>query len=309
MHAARPGDHPGRRGRNFRRRRAQAKQLAALKLFPAPAASRQRVLQVRELQDLLILQGVNLAEHRFSGSSQVTVGPSGEAAHKEADQPPSPQLAKRVQRRVREAVVQYLQAKTGTKQTFLLQFELPPALVRSAAVSSKPITISGGTAPWTDAQTFELSINAPEGQTRTTLDVQVGEPSLVVAAVHSLSRDDHPRKQRRPGASRGGRRRRQLRSLDRRSGRQANDPRLADGKILTADAVQAQLLVHRGDVVTVYARSAGITVRTTARARDDGSLGELVALETMQERKPYQARVCGVRETKVFAQAMTVEQK
>jgi len=55
----------------------QAGRLAAVELFPAPAATRQRILQVRELQDLLLMRGVNLAEHQFSGSSQVVVGTTG----------------------------------------------------------------------------------------------------------------------------------------------------------------------------------------------------------------------------------------
>jgi len=62
-------------------------------------------------------------------------------------------------------------------------------------------------------------------------------------------------------------------------------------------------------VVTVYAQSAGIRVRTTARARDDGGLGDLVTMETMQDRKPYQARVCGMRETEVLAQVVPATER
>jgi len=288
----------------------QAARLAALELFPAPAAPRQRVLQVRELQDLLLMRGVNLAEHQFSGSSQVVVGTTSETGRKEPDLPLPPPVAKRAQKRVQEALVQYLQSKTGGTRSFILQFDLPPALARAAAATIKPIVVSGGTLPWTDKQSFDLAIETAEVSIRSAVDVQIGEPSVVVAVAHSLARgaiihENDVTLVHLETTDGGGN---SVHSIDDVVGKQTTRA-MADGKILTSDAVQPPLLVHRGDVVTVYARSAGITVRTTARAIDDGSMGELVTLETMQERKPYQARVSGVRETEVFAQAVSAEKK
>ena len=57
----------------------KADALAAVELFPTPAAPQQRFVRIRELQDLLLLRGVNLVEHQFSGPSQVTV--CGRATH------------------------------------------------------------------------------------------------------------------------------------------------------------------------------------------------------------------------------------
>jgi flagella basal body P-ring formation protein FlgA len=78
---------------------------------------------------------------------------------------------------------------------------------------------------------------------------------------------------------------------------------IAEGKILTPDALQSPLMVRRGDVVTVYARTAGIRIHTTARAKDDGAMGDLVSVESMTDRKQFTARVSGPREMEVFAQA------
>jgi hypothetical protein len=50
-------------------------------------------------------------------------------------------------------------------------------------------------------------------------------------------------------------------------------------------------------------------VRTTARARDEGGLGDLVTMETMQDRKPYQARVCGAHEAEVLAQVVPATER
>ena len=51
----------------------QTEALAATELFPAPSPASQRFLGLREIQDLLLLRGVNLTEHRFSGSNQVAI--------------------------------------------------------------------------------------------------------------------------------------------------------------------------------------------------------------------------------------------
>ncbi len=46
--------------------RREAESLAAVELFTAPAAGQQRVVRLRDLQDLLATRQINMAEHRFS---------------------------------------------------------------------------------------------------------------------------------------------------------------------------------------------------------------------------------------------------
>ena len=62
---------------------------------------------------------------------------------------------------------------------------------------------------------------------------------------------------------------------------------IAAGKPLTQNAIRPQVLVRRGEVVTVWARASGIRIRTMARARDDGGDGELVAVETLTDRGTF----------------------
>ena len=58
----------------------QADALRAIELFPSPPPGRPRFLPVREVQDLLLLRGIILTEHHFSGSSQVTIN-GGTTSH------------------------------------------------------------------------------------------------------------------------------------------------------------------------------------------------------------------------------------
>jgi flagella basal body P-ring formation protein FlgA len=79
------------------------------------------------------------------------------------------------------------------------------------------------------------------------------------------------------------------------------------GKVLTADALRTALWVRRGEVVSVYARTAGIQIRTAARARDDGSQGDLVSVESLLDHSAFYARVSGMREVEVYARSPRVE--
>ena len=79
------------------------------------------------------------------------------------------------------------------------------------------------------------------------------------------------------------------------------------GSVIDRETVRAPLLVRRGDVVTVYARSGSVRVRTTARARDDASAGEVVSVESLADRSTYLARVSGIREVEVFAHSPRAE--
>jgi flagella basal body P-ring formation protein FlgA len=79
------------------------------------------------------------------------------------------------------------------------------------------------------------------------------------------------------------------------------------GQMLEEQMVRAPLVVRRGEVVDVVARSAGIKVRVKGRSRGDGAMGDLVTVESVTDRKAFLARVCGAQEVEVFAQATVAE--
>lgn len=287
---------------------SRADALKRIELFPAPPPEQPRVLRVRELQDLLALRGVNLAEHRLSGSAQVQI-----ASEKKIVAPPvqplTEQAVKRAQRRLQEAILKYLQAQSPTNRPPALQFELTDAQQRAAANLSLPISIRGGNPPWSGAQRFAVSVETAEGQATFPLEVRVNRPSLVVAALHALPRGAIIHETDLTlvhGDPRGGGENGAFHAAEEVVGKQTTKV-IAEGNIVAPDAVQAPLLVRRGDVVTVYAKAAGIRIRTTARSKDNGALSDLVAVESLTDRKSFTARVCGPRETEVFAQAAAAE--
>jgi flagella basal body P-ring formation protein FlgA len=202
-----------------------------------------------------------------------------------------------------------LQEQSAANPPRTLQFEMTAAQQRAAAGSTLPISIRGGNPPWSGVQRLIVSVETAEGPASFPLEVRVSVPSMVVAASHPLSRgaiihaddltlvhgDAHDDSEN--GA---------FHAMEEAVGKQTTKT-VAEGKVLTPDAVQAPLLVRRGDVVTVYARTAGIRIHTTARSKDDGALCDLVAVESLTDRKSFTVRVCGPRETEVFAQAALAE--
>ncbi len=72
--------------------------LPLLSFFPPRRRRSSAVLRVREVQDLLSMRGINLAEHRFSGSSQIVLTSAVESVR--ADQSLTSSAVKRAHRRV-----------------------------------------------------------------------------------------------------------------------------------------------------------------------------------------------------------------
>lgn len=281
----------------------QAGTLAAMELFPAPSAARQRYLGLREIQDLLLLRGVNLAEHRFSGSNQVAIfGRQSEPSLQ--NEPLDFSAERRANRRVCEAVARYLQQSTSQNVDWIVQLQLSPEQARLAADPTRAISAVGGNAQWVGQQRFQISVESSGGPVQFTVDATVSMPPEVVVTVRALPRGAlvQPTDVELRRAGEFDDAMSALRSIDDVVGKETVRA-VGQGKLLTEEELRAPLLVRRGDVVTVYARSPGITVRTNARARDDGSQGDLIAVESLGERQRFFARVSGIRQVEVYARS------
>jgi flagella basal body P-ring formation protein FlgA len=282
----------------------ESKALAGLELFPAPAPGQQRTLRVRELQDLLAMRRVNLAAHRFSGSSQTVISSAGDQ-NKADPRPLSPSMVRRAERLVSEAVVRYLQQQVSSKESWNASVSLSESQARAIPMEARDITVRGGARPWVGKQQFELIVGAPAQATRLPVTVEVALRAPVVVVTASLPRGAVIRTadvQVQPDQS-GEDRGEACHSLDEVVGRELTRA-VAAGVVLQPQYLRTPILVRRGEVVTVYARSGGVRVRITARAKDEGSLGDLITVESLLNRKPYTARVSGIQEAEVYARAL-----
>ena len=78
------------------------------------------------------------------------------------------------------------------------------------------------------------------------------------------------------------------------------------GQALDVAALRRPLLVRRGEVVTVLARAEGVQVKTSARAMEQGALGDLITLQVVDSRERYTARVIGQQKAEVYASGVVV---
>lgn len=280
----------------------EAERLEATELFPTPAPGPARFLRVRELQDLLLLRGVPLQQHHLSGASQVAI--HGTETRTESDDTSVPPvLLKKAEREVAEAIARSLRS-SGNGQNWDVAVHLDDAQVRAVTKALGNVVAHGEAAPAAGLQRFDVVLGSGKAAERFPVEARLSLPLSVVVATRSLMRgaivgpNDVRLQPVSPNQSQGD----GFRSLEEVIGSEVIQM-IGEGTVLEKRLIHAPLMVHRGDVVTVYARAAGIRVRTTARAREDGSQGDLVSVESLTERKNYIARVCGIREMEVWARA------
>ena len=105
---------------------ADAKRLSEMDLLPAPAPNTKRVLRLREIEDLLVVRGVNLKDLRFSGASSVAVAnvPPQTAPAIKTRTPAVAPNAKELNRKAQDALLKYLLSQWPDAEDAKIEFEL-----------------------------------------------------------------------------------------------------------------------------------------------------------------------------------------
>jgi hypothetical protein len=125
----------------------EAKTLAAIDLFPTPAAGQQRAIRGEEIEKLLSYRPVNVARHRFSGAAEVVVaGPDG-LGDSLAVKSVSASTARRAETLIRGAIVDHLKKTGGGEQPWNVEFQLTNAQARLVPADGRRISIAGGQSP------------------------------------------------------------------------------------------------------------------------------------------------------------------
>jgi len=288
----------------------EADRLAATPLTPAPAPGKKRFLRGREIQDMLVGRGVNVGELRFSGANQVTVETlvavpvaepvvAAKPVERTSTTPPL-QIAN-------EAILNYLHTLAGTEVAFDLEFQLSANAASTLRNAAGDVTVTGGEEPLTGEQQFTLIVPTANGEVELPLSVSVSVPQAVVVVVRALPKGSILRAEDLKLVEQASHQHvvkveESFHSLEQVIGKETQKS-ISPGQILDKNYVRSQLLVRRGEVVTVYARAAGIRVRTTGRALSDGSLGDLIAIETLETgtREKFDARITEAQVVEVWA--------
>lgn len=76
---------------------------------------------------------------------------------------------------------------------------------------------------------------------------------------------------------------------------------IREGQAINVSQLRKPLLVKRGEVIRVRAQATGVQVITTARATEDGSLGDIILVQSLENREKYSVHVTGLQQVEVYA--------
>jgi flagella basal body P-ring formation protein FlgA len=319
--------------------RPAARKLAAVPLMPAPAPETELYLRQREVADMLAASGVDLATVDFAGAERVIVAASdrvqqvsfeedaqdtktsaatedrqaildGMSAAKSAASLDLAQ-ATALNDAVCRIIGEYVRTKTGEPALRRIECSVADRQLAQLAASTNPPVCSGGAEPFAGRQKFELTIAAERGPSVMVVYADISAPAMpTVIAVRPVARgnvitaaDVEVRTMERTAKTAG--QRAVVDSMESIVGKEARQP-LQVGEMVFTDQVQLPVMVKRGDRITVASKGGGISVRTSARALQEGATGDLIQVESPESKQRYDARVTGLREAAVFAPARVI---
>jgi flagella basal body P-ring formation protein FlgA len=275
-----------------------ADHLATTPLMPAPPSGTSQFLRMAELRDMLVARGIDVRSLRFSGADTVTVGaPAGNFDVSDHTEIP-PQSTDETAARLTSSIVEYLRSQTG-HDLWNVRVDADDDVVSAYQQAGRHAVVSGGKAPWSGRQRFIIS--GDPGTPSATAYARVERLDMAAFALRAIERGELIRRtdvELRPFA--GALPKQAVLSLDSLVGKEAVQSIRGDSLVM-ANQVRSPLLVQRGDRVSIRVRAAGVSIRTYALAQQDGSLGELVTVQSVESKERYTAIVSGLRELEIMA--------
>jgi flagella basal body P-ring formation protein FlgA len=277
--------------------------LKQIMLAPAPAAGRQVRLDFDVIRSRLQRLGINLAHLEFSGARFVTVS-AAMPAQKDGLRGASRNVAKwkheRAQRLISEAIRQYLRLRAPElgNTVVVVDFEKKDVpLILKGAVSG--YEIRDASPPWNVPQMLSVlfmdqkeKIHKVRVRCRISQQPRILTVKYTVPRGHVLQTSDLVWSQvETAGAG--------LTQIEDVVHKETTRTIRKDKPILRKD-IRSIPLVRMNDIVTVYSRRPGITVREQLKARSEGSMGEHITLVTLDRRQKVLARVTGYHEAEVL---------
>jgi flagella basal body P-ring formation protein FlgA len=276
---------------------AEMHELATTPLMAAPAKGTQQFLNITQVRDLLVSRGIDVAELSIAGSKSVEVGKTAVVRDLVAAEPVSNSMPEEIEEAVIEAIREHLTSSTGHAE-WTVTVDLNAAKLADLRKLGTQLEASAGRNPWTGPQRFQL---APIGSAKgIAIEARVERQQYVLVTTRKIDAgnligvaDVEVRLQegKVPTSALG--------SLEQTIGKEALRSIEADS-VLQNSQVRAPFQVQRGETVKVMARAGGITVSTFATVQQDGALGDLVQVQSLDKKNRFAARVSGWKELEVL---------
>lgn len=276
---------------------AEMHDLATTPLMAAPAKGSQQFLHATQVRDLLASRGIDVTELSIAGAKSVEIGKAAAVRDLVAVEPVSNATPAEIEEAVIESIREHLIASTGHSE-WTISVDLNPGKLTEMRKLGTELEASAGRNPWTGPQRFQIAqIGSVKG---VAVEARVERQQYVVVTTRKIEAgnligvaDVEVRLQegKIPTSALG--------SLEQAIGKEALRSIEPDA-VLQSNQVRAPLQVHRGETVKVLARAGGITVSTFATVQQDGALGDLVQVQSLDKKNRFAARVSGWKELEVF---------
>ncbi len=297
---------------------ADRQALEQLAIAPAPTPSGSRAITATQLRYWLEQHGVETAQCRMTGATHVTVygRPSGASSAAATGRQSRPIAAGTTASHSLTFVKQHLaravrqQLATGGVQTaeWSVDVDLPRRALWSLPAQWTRIRVEGLNDAQPGKHQVTASFESAGGVARIPVTIDLAPAERVVVAVRPLSRgqvigadDVEVRRLESTPISPSA-----ATDLKQVIGREAKQM-IAAGHIVDTAAIRLPRVVHRRDVVDVISRTEGIVVRRRAIATQDGSVGDVIVLQSINDyRERFSACVTGPRTASIFVGVPTV---
>lgn len=266
--------------------KAWAADLAQISLGPAPEAGQSLTLRSGQIEQRLKAAGGPLTEADWHLPEVLTVFRLGQTLDEERLKSIIEEYLSRTEP-YRSGTFKIISLTTGPRPSF------PPGEVSwdfRAQKSSNPTYLTG--------RIFFQVDGREAGRLRVTAQVDLQVPAVVVAGNYSrghvLGEDDLS-----------------LTLVDFNQGKGAiTEPGLAVGSALKVSLslgspvreqdLTKSVMIKRGDLVTIEAKSGGLTVTATGQARQDGGFGDTISVVNLSSKKTIMARVLAPNRVEVI---------
>lgn len=292
---------------------SERKNLASTPLLPAPARGTVLFLNVSQVRDLLTARGIRTEELRISGAKIVELG-SATITPKQVpvtsmlassrpnattlkNSQPQKLSHQEIEQHVQTAIEQHLQQ--NSEKHWRVEVSLAQRDVLKVGGLSGELTARGQAKLRSGSQRFFL--RDASGGPEVTISARLVEIHSVVVLRRSVERGQIIRASDVEIQEQEGNLPTQaFVDLALVIGKEAKRTLRIKSALRPTD-LREPLLVRKGEAVDVFVRTGGIVVRTSAVAKQDGAKGELVMVETIEDKRKLNVTVSGPGEVVVYA--------
>ena len=282
---------------------AQVQALATTPLMAAPAPDTQDFLHASKVLELLESRGIDITDISFAGARAVEIGKAPQSVNPLVAEAKHDLGAADIEQAVVDAITTHLAQVTG-HHDWQVELNVHPRDLQDFGKLGRELVASAGRSPWTGTQRFQLR-GADDGKTMAVL-AKVDRLRQVVVATRRIERGNlvgaADVEIRLEGGSVPTTAARAIETIIGKEAQRTIDA----NSIVQESHLRSPLHVQRGEIVKVNAQTGGIKVSTFAVVQQNGALGDLVQVQTLDKRERFAARVSGWKQLEVLPTGASV---